>query len=748
MRSARECLAPIELFHPCPSRVAPAPERFLNIRLRLLLLFLAVWLPAAAGFGLLARSIYLHETSSTQEQVQQYARGLNALIERELDKRAVMARTLGASASLKRRELQTFYDEASAAAHETDSWIILVTPTVEVMNTRVAWQADMALPRPAGAPMATGEPGVFFTAKRPVTHRPVIALFGPELGVTPPAYDIGVAFDPSIIQTVVERSPMPDALVSVIDNRQLIMARTRDPAVWLGRTAGDEIRRRAAAGMEGFLESRTLDGVASLTYLTGPNRYHWNVIVATPKEFVGATARRLTLQAVGAASGLLLIGLCLVLYSSNRIGRLIDALQAAAMTLREDRIPPPMASGVPEIDGVSTVLHEAGIRSHEATRTLEDRVARAVQDAQDAQAKLLDGQKHEAIGRLTGGLAHDFNNLLQTIRTGLQVIEMSRDGPPPARVVEAAVRATNRAAELVKQMLAFSRARPQKLAAVDFSDFLLGARELIQKAIGQGIELVADVEPGLPPLHVDPTQLELALLNLIFNARDAMPQGGRITVGARSNGSHDVVVEVADTGAGMDEPTRVRAMEPYFTTKAIGAGSGLGLAQVRAFSLQSGGDVRLHSEPGVGTRVEMLLPSIDAAPEKAAVGPNAAPGRSLRVLMVEDDPLVASVVVPALTATGHSITLCATADSAAELLGSGALFDVVFTDVMMPGKMNGMELRAWCARHRPELPVVVATGYSAQSSSDAEILSKPYELGELSAALSRAAAATRGADPS
>ena len=720
----------------------------MNIRLRLLLLVFAVWLPAAAGFGLLARSIYLHETAITQEHVQQFARSLNALIERELDKRAVMARTLGASASLKRRDLQAFYAEASTASRDTGSWIILVTPTVEVMNTRAPWREDMALARPPGAPMVDGEPGVFFAARGPVTHKPVIALFGPELGVAPPAYDVGVAFDPSVVQAVLERSPMPDSsLVSVIDDRQLIMARTRDPLVWLGRPAGDEIRRRARGGIEGFLESRTLDGVASLTYLSNPNRYRWNVIVATPKEFVGATARRLTLQAVGAASGLLLIGLCLVLYSSHRISRLISALQTAAMTLREDRIPAQLASGVREIDGISTVLREAGLRSHEATRTLEERVARAVQDAQDAQAKLLDGQKHEAIGRLTGGLAHDFNNLLQTIRTGLQVIEMSKDGPPPARVVDAAVRATNRAAELVKQMLAFSRARPQRLAAVAFADFLLGARELIQKAIGQGIELVADVEPGLPPLHVDPTQLELALLNLVFNARDAMPRGGRITVSARSNGAQGVMVEVADTGTGMDEQTRARAMEPYFTTKPIGAGSGLGLAQVRAFSLQSGGDVRLYSEAGAGTRVQMLLPSTDGSPEAGGPGADPAPGRPLDILMVEDDLLVASVVAPALAAAGHSVTLHATADAAAELLASGAAFDVLFTDVMMPGKMNGMELRTWCAEHRPDLPVVVATGYSAQSASDAALLGKPYEMSELLGALNRATAAARAGGP-
>lgn len=195
----------------------------MNIRLRLLLLFFAVWLPAAAGFGLLARSIYLNETAATQEHVQQFARSLNALVERELDKRAVMARTLGAAPSLRRRDLQTFHDVAWLASRDTGNWIILVTPSVEVMDTRVPWQEGMALPRPASAPMTAGEPVMFFAPQGPAAPKPAIALFGPELGVTPPNYDIGVAFDPSIIQTALERSPVPESsLVSVIDDAAIL----------------------------------------------------------------------------------------------------------------------------------------------------------------------------------------------------------------------------------------------------------------------------------------------------------------------------------------------------------------------------------------------------------------------------------------------------------------------------------------------------------------------------------------------
>ncbi|MGN6525970.1 MAG: ATP-binding protein [Burkholderiaceae bacterium] len=721
----------------------------MNIRIRLMLLVFAVWLPAAVGFGMLARSIFLQQTATGLEHVREYGRTLNLLVERELDRRATMARTLGASLALRRDDLRGFYDEAATAARGGDSWVILVTPTAEILNTHVPWRDGLRIARPASAPMVTSDASdVFFAPDGPVTHGPVLALFRPELGVAPPRYNVGVAFEPASIQALLAQQPGPeDALVTVMDDEQVIIARTREPRRWLGVSAGPEIKRRARGDAEGFGESITLDGVRSLTYVSRPNRYHWQVVVALPTQGLSRTARALTLQAVAAAAALLVISLGLVVYASRRISGPVGQLHDAAATLREDRVPAPLATGVREVDDISTVLHDAGVHSQEATRTLEQRVANAVQQAEDAQAKLLEGQKHEAIGRLTGGLAHDFNNLLQTISTALQVFERTKDGPPHPRTLEAAIRATHRAAQLVRQMLTFGRTRPQQLAAVNFADFLLGARELVQKAIGQGVELVADVEPGLRHVNVDPSQLELALLNLIFNARDAMPEGGRVTVSARSAGPDRAVIAVTDTGMGMDEQTLARATDPYFTTKPVGRGSGLGLAQVRGFALQSGGDIRLHSAPGRGTTVEMHLPTVDAPASEDAEPEHPHSGRPLRILMVEDDLLVSSVVVPALDATGHAVTLAATADQAVELLQRGAAFDVVFTDVVMPGRMSGMDLAAWCREHRPATPVVVATGYSAQALPSVEVLNKPYDLHALLEALDRAAATSGQAAP-
>lgn len=560
------------------------------------------------------------------------------------------------------------------------------------------------------------------------------------------------------IQAIVAQYTFPEgSLASVVDAESRVMARSRDPEKFLGRFASPEMQKRFATGVEGFATSVTLDGVPSLTYVTRPNRHGWRVVIALPQAAINGSARRVALQASAAAGGLLLIGLALALYASRRIRQPVLALREAAVALGEDRVPPQLSTGVLEADVVSGALHRAGQRSHEATRTLEQRVAEAVQLAEQAQAKLLEGQKHEAIGRLTGGLAHDFNNLLQTIGMGLQVIDRTTPAEGPhRRVLQSSLRATSKAADLVRQMLAFGRSQPLRPQPLDFNDFVLKSQELMRKAVGERATLSAAIEPALPPLLVDATQLELAVLNLVFNARDALAGGGHIVLGARLATADEagalppgryVRVQVADDGPGMDAATRERAFEPYFTTKPVGAGSGLGLAQVLAFARQSGGDAVLDSAPGEGTRVTLLLPATDAAPAASpAADAGTLPLRPLRILMVEDDVLVASVVVPALQRERHEVVLCNSADAAqTTLLAEGRPFDVLFSDIVMPGRLSGSDLLAWCRRHCPGLPVLLATGYSAQAvEPGVAVLRKPYDIQALLAAL-RAAVEKPGA---
>jgi signal transduction histidine kinase/ActR/RegA family two-component response regulator len=739
-------------------RGATALPRPLSIRNRLLLLVFAVWLPAVAGIGLLARSTYQREAAAAQERVQQLAQSISSVVERELDKRSVLATTLAASNAVRDGDVHRFHEEALAAVQGTGSWAFLVTASEQLASTLVPMREMRPFARAAGSPLVSGEPGVIFNRQGTVSRRAAIAIFAPEARVTPPRYNVAVAFEPAVMQGVVDQHAYPEgSIASVIDKDQVVMARSRDGGKWLGQSATGDLKRRAQSSQEGFEPSVTLDGVPSLTYLTRPNRYGWAVVIALPRTALAGAAQRVTLQAVTASGLLLVIGLGLALYGSRRISAPVLALRDAAAQLGRDAVPPRLSTGVSEADEVSAALHEAGLRQQQATRTLEQRVSHAVQEAREAQARLLDAQKHETIGRLTGGIAHDFNNLLQTITTGHHVLDRYLPEGPQRRVLQGAMRATAKAADLIRQMLTFGRAQTLKPQPVNLNDLMLKSRELAGKAVGERVALSAAIEPGLPALFVDPVQLELALLNLVFNARDALPQGGRIVIAARLATAEEtaslgtgrfVCLQVSDDGLGMDAQTLARAFEPYFTTKPVGAGSGLGLPQAQAFARQSGGDARLASTPGQGTTASLFLPVSEAAaaPLEPGTAP-AAPQRPLAILMVEDDVLVSSVVVPALESEGHAVTLCSTADHALELLSQGLPFDVLFTDVVMPGRLTGMDLVAWCRVHRPALPAVVATGYTAQQADlQVQVLRKPYAMEVLLAAL-QAAVKSRESPP-
>jgi signal transduction histidine kinase/ActR/RegA family two-component response regulator len=724
----------------------------LSIRIRLLLLVLVVWLPAVAGFALLARATYIRETEGAQQHVQQLAQSLSSLVEQELDKRAAMARSLGASTALKTRDLSAFYNEASLAVDGTHSWVVLEDAKTQLFTTRAPFQSGAATARAPDAPFVSA-PTVALISRGIVSNLPRLAVLAPELSVSPAQYDIGICFEPAVVQALLDHTMFPvGTIAGIVDPNFLVMARTRDAAKWLGKPSAAGLLRRMQTHSYGFAQSTTLDGIPSLVYLASPNRYGWMTAIAIPMSSFSTAAWRVTAEAFAASGALLVIGLAWALYAARRISGPVLALRAAALELSLDIVPPELVTGVEEADAVSAALHQAGLRAKEATATLERRVTEAVNESREAQARLLNGQKLEAIGRLTGGIAHDFNNLLQTISVGLQVMEITATAGQ-RKVLESSRRATTKAAELVRQMLAFGKAAPLVPAAVDFADFMLKTQELASKALGAKIALVASVDPQLPAVYVDATQLELALLNLVFNARDAMPEGGNIEITAKvatkaqtgSLGDSEFVrIDVADDGPGMDAKTLSRALEPYFTTKAVGAGSGLGLPQVDSFAKLSGGEVRVQSAPGKGTRVSLFLPSCKLPNAMAVSVETHQVQRKLSILMVEDDLLVSSVVVPALESAGHEVTLCGTADDAVLVLERGTPFDVLFTDVVMPGKMTGMDLARWRDANIPALGVVVATGYTSQASETAaEVLRKPYDMATLLTALHRAVGSPR-----
>lgn len=723
----------------------------MKIRSRLLWLVFVAWLPSALAIGFVARSAYLDKRNAALEDVRKVADALGGIVERELDKRMVMARTLSASSALAHGDLERFYDEAVRATRGTETWAVVLTRGHQVLNTIRPYDPAFSVPIAQEPPWLPAGENIYFSMLGPVVRKPVIGIVAAQAS-TPAHYNVAVAFEPAVLQGIVDQHMPPyNGVVTVMDQGMRVMARSRDPARWIGRRATGPLQQRAAARRSGFEPSVTLDKVPSLTYLSLPNRYGWYAVMAVPRAALDQQARRAALDAVSLAGGLLCLSLMFALYVARSISKPILALKDAADELAQDRVPRADGTGLIEVDEVARALSNAGLRARESADILEARVNEAVARTAEVQAKLAEAQKREAVGRLAGGIAHDFNNLLQTISAAHHLLLPTTPEGPPRRMLEAASRATGKATSLVKQMLAFGRAQTLAPEPIDLNDFLLKASELTSKAAGANVRLSAHVEPGLPAIFADPTQFELALLNVIFNARDAMPSGGHIDIRAALVGTEDaglsnaaqsqyVRLAVRDDGPGMDAATLQKAFDPYFTTKPVGAGSGLGLAQVLSFARQSGGDARIASTLGVGTTVELFLPITTERPtlrpETRPVGAAAA-CKALQVLMVEDDPLVASVVAPAIQAAGHAVTHCQSADEALAILRRDhRRFDVVFSDVVMPGKATGFDLAAWCRAAQPALPVVLATGYSAQTPQpDVKVLRKPYRLDDLLAAL-------------
>jgi PAS domain S-box-containing protein len=371
----------------------------------------------------------------------------------------------------------------------------------------------------------------------------------------------------------------------------------------------------------------------------------------------------------------------------------------------------------------------------------------------EAERHLRQTQKIDAIGQLTGGVAHDFNNLLMVITGGLSLLQRVEHGSREQRIIDQMRQAAERGASLSRQLLAFARRQPLKAEPVDLALLIDRMRELLDRTLRGDVLVTTTLAEDLWPIHVDPSELELVILNLCVNARDAMPRGGSIVIGARNESqlkeaeaSGDfVVLTVADNGTGMSEEVLARIFEPFFTTKEIGKGSGLGLPQVYGFAKESGGLVKVESKEQVGTTVTLFLPRSAVLPHRAEAAANldnSARRRALAgsVLLVEDDDEVAALVGEMLRELGYFVTRVASAQAALGALADDRPIDLVFSDVMMPGLMNGVDLAREVRRRRPQIGIVLTTGYAGAALKHVDVdnvglLFKPYELSALEAVL-------------
>jgi signal transduction histidine kinase len=392
---------------------------------------------------------------------------------------------------------------------------------------------------------------------------------------------------------------------------------------------------------------------------------------------------------------------------------------------------------------------------------LEALVVARTQEREVALNQLHEAQKMETIGQLTGGVAHDFNNLLAVILGSLSLLKKGLpDDPRTSRLLDGALQGAERGATLTKRLLAFARRQELKLESVEIQKLVPDMMDFLRQSIGPSVTVHIDILPDVQPVKIDANQLELALMNLAVNARDAMPAGGALTITARNETSQHcealkqlpagdyVRISVADTGQGMNDTTLAKAMEPFFTTKGVGKGTGLGLSMVHGLTAQSGGAMTIHSAIGQGTTVTLWLPrASDEDKVASSVRPQLAPqelaSRQLRILLVDDDSLVRMNTAYLLMDLGHSVMEASSGVHALQILDSDARFDAMITDYAMPG-MTGLDLVTRLKIAKPKLPIVLATGY-ADLPPDTPLefprLAKPYTQDELAAAI---AASLRG----
>jgi PAS domain S-box-containing protein len=390
---------------------------------------------------------------------------------------------------------------------------------------------------------------------------------------------------------------------------------------------------------------------------------------------------------------------------------------------------------------IDPIRNDAGelIGFAKITRDISERKA-AQERLLVMQRQLAESQKFEALGQLTGGVAHDFNNLLMVISGSVHAIRKEITGEKALRALQAIDGASQRAASLTRQLLTFARRQSVQPQSIKLSERLNVLRDVLNSGLGSTMSLTIDVPGDVWDIVVDPNEFETALVNLVVNARDAMPEGGSVIISAKNIVEKaEVAISVEDTGVGIPEDIAAKVFDPFFTTKAVGKGTGLGLSQVHGFAHQAGGSVGLKSVLGSGTTITICLPKAAGQPvfEQAHVSSKG----SGTVLLVEDNPEVATVSTGLLEQLGYHVRWATDASAAlAELDKDG--IDIVFSDVVMPGKMDGIGLAKIIREKNPKIPILLVTGYSASTreiGSQFPILRKPYQLHELSRELQKLA---------
>ncbi len=735
----------------------------MSLRLRLILLALAVFLPALVAALWAVGRTYDSERTQIERGLRETTRALSLVIDRELSRRETVARVLADSPylddapHLTDASVRNFYEQSRRATDGLDGWVVLSTPTEQVLNTlrplgTALTKGSAQAANPWG--YTTGQPLLGGLARSTLSGRLVASFQMPVIRNGRVQMNVGVIVPSSELQKLVDAQRLPDGWVAgVIDAAGSMVARHPQPDRYVGQPASAEMRSRLGASAEGYFESVTLDGRPSVAFYSKSPSYGWAFSIAVPRASFGSSLRRSVLEVGLGALVVLSLAIVGAAWLARRIARPVYTLQAAAQRLGRGEIVEAEATGGAEFDEVSAALAQASRTIARSRVELEEKVEAAVHRTKDALEQLSQSQRLEALGQLTGGVAHDFNNLLAVIGNNAFVLQRTLGGHEHSTQLAAITRAVQVGSRLTGHLLRFARRSEVRPEVIDLTYHLPSLTEMLKTALGSSISLAMRVEPQVRKIECDSGELELALINLAVNSRDAMAAGGEFIVVARNASAAEaaglapgdyIVIAVSDTGGGIPAEAIDHVFEPFFTTKGLGKGTGLGLSQVYGFCAQAGGTARILATSAAGTSVLMLLPATTKSGDDESRLPITEPAPAPEhheLLLVEDNDELGQATETLLTLFGYRVKRASSAEEAIELLDAGEVqFDVVLSDVVMPGGMSGVSFAQYLQKNLPAMPVILITGYAAhlREKYGFEILRKPCAPDVLLAALRRA----------
>jgi len=554
------------------------------------------------------------------------------------------------------------------------------------------------LPDPGAAELLLGSSGQVIGDIRQEASEPLVYLYVPVRREERMRYVLAAAIRPQVFQDILTAQVPAGSVAALVDRNGNFLARTLDYSHFVGKPATRYVREAMSSGKQGFYAGVTYEGLKNYSAFYTSAWSGWSAHVAVASSLIDASISWSFLVAAIAGLGAALLA------------------------------------------GVLVML-----------------VVRDMAERRNAEEALRQSQKMEAVGKLTGGIAHDFNNLLTAIIGNLDMIRTRVEGNERLRrLSDNALEAARRGAKITAQLLAFSRNQRMQLKPVDLRALFDGMSGLLRQSIGPAVEAEVEISPEARFVLSDANQLELAVLNLAVNARDAMPHGGKLRISSHPATELDVQdlpkrpyveLRVMDTGTGMSEDVLARAMEPFFTTKQVGHGTGLGLSQVYGIASESGGSLSIESEVGRGTTVRMVLPAASepevtqpalARDDNSPTIPAAGNRSEAAILVVDDDRHVRRFVCESLGNLGYRVVETATGAAALEAM-RGRRFDLLVADYAMPG-MNGIEVARAAQQQHPGIPVLIISGYAESAAVEAvlgtgRLLKKPFDVAELATAV-------------